>query len=277
MRYAVHKLTVREVTCKSILSRSRIPTVDYAVNPYIGCEHGCAYCYGVFMRRFTEHLEPWGDFVDVKVNAAQLLRRQLRRAKPGLIMLSTVTDPYQPLEEKYGITRACLAELAQHHFPVCILTKSTLVLRDLALLRELKEVEVAFTITTLDEGIRRRFEPHSPSVPKRLAALEKLAAGGIKTWIFFGPLLPYLSDSKEDIGEMFDQAEKAGAQWVLVDRLNLYPEVWDRVEPVLRAHFPQLLEYYRWIRGNPRIYSSILRKGVEEVAKTHRIRCRIAF
>lgn len=271
------RVTVQEVTCKSILSRSAIPTVDYGVNPYTGCQHGCVYCYGVFMKRFTGHAEPWGDFVDVKVNAAQVLRRQLRRVKPGLVMLSTVTDPYQPLEEEYGVTRACLMELLPYDLPVCLLTKSALVLRDIALLKRLKGVEVAFTITTLDEGVKGIFEPRSSSTRERLAALAELAAAGIKTWVFFGPMLPYFSDAEEGIDDMFTEAKKAGAEYILVDRLNLYPEVWNRMERVLKGHFPEFLEYYRCIREDPEAYSSILRKRVERIAENHRICYRIAF
>jgi DNA repair photolyase len=136
-----------------------IEAVGYAINPYVGCGHGCVYCYATFMKRFTGHKEEWGAFVDVKVNAAEVLARQLRRARPGNISFGTVTDAYQPLEKEYGITRACLEALVEYDFPVCILTKSALVLRDLDLIRRLKDVEVAFTITTPDDDVRRRFEP----------------------------------------------------------------------------------------------------------------------
>jgi len=149
-------MLVREITCKSILTKSGIPVVDYAINPYVGCEHGCVYCYAVFMKRFTGHREEWGQFVDVRVNAPQVLARQLKRARPGNVSLGTVTDVYQPLERRFKLTRDCLQALALYDdFPTTVVTKSALVLRDLDVLCEMKDVEVAFTITTLDESARR--------------------------------------------------------------------------------------------------------------------------
>ena len=110
-------MIVREIECQSILTKSGIEVVDYALNPYVGCGHGCVYCYARFMKRFTGHKEEWGEFVDVKINAAEVLARQMRRAKRGNIAFGTVTDPYQPLERKYEITRACLEVLTAHDFP----------------------------------------------------------------------------------------------------------------------------------------------------------------
>jgi len=128
-------MIVREIDCKSILTRSGIPVVDYAVNPYVGCQHGCAYCYAGFMKRFTGHREQWGQFVDVRVNAPQGLARQLKRAKPGTVSLGTVTDVYQPLERKYCLARGCLQALTPYDsFPTTVLTKSALVLHDLDVL-----------------------------------------------------------------------------------------------------------------------------------------------
>ncbi|MBU0492349.1 MAG: radical SAM protein [Chloroflexi bacterium] len=170
-------MIVREIACKSILTKSGIGAVDYAANPYVGCAHACAYCYATFMKRFTGHREEWGTFVDVKVNAAEVLARQLRRARPGGITFSTVTDAYQPLEEEYLLTQACLEVLAGYDHPVSILTKSALVLRDLDLIRRLHDAEVAFTITTLDDEIRARFEPGASPIPARLEALQALAGG----------------------------------------------------------------------------------------------------
>src|SRR4030043_2086170 len=121
-------LIVRDIECKSILAKSPIPGLCYAINPYVGCAHGCVYCYAVFMKRFTGHEEEWGTFVDIKVNAPDVLTRQLKRAKPGNISFGTVTDAYQPLERENGITRACLEALLDHPLPVSILTKSALVL-----------------------------------------------------------------------------------------------------------------------------------------------------
>ena len=111
------KPEVNEINARTILSKSGIPGMDYCINPYVGCAHACKYCYATFMKRFTGHIEPWGSFVDVKINAAELLRRQLKRSKRGRVMLSSVTDPYQPVEEKYRLTRKCLEVLALYKLP----------------------------------------------------------------------------------------------------------------------------------------------------------------
>ena len=183
-------LAVQEKRVRSILSKSGIPGIDYCINPYVGCSHGCRYCYATFMKRFTGHREPWGSFVDVKINAPELLRRQITKAGRGNILISSVTDPYQPMEEKYRLTRQCLEVLSPSQFSVDILTKSPLVLRDLDLLKKFKEIEVGITITTDEEEIKKIFEPRTPPIAARIQALKTLHEKGIKTYAFIGPLLP---------------------------------------------------------------------------------------
>ncbi|KPL19725.1 MAG: hypothetical protein AMJ92_01940 [candidate division Zixibacteria bacterium SM23_81] len=268
---------VREIECVSLLNRSRIPSVDYALNPYTGCEHGCIYCYSDFMRRFRRHGEEWGQFVDVKVNAPGVLRRQLSRSQPGLVSLSTVTDPYQPLERRYELTRACLQELIKSQFPVSILTKSALVLRDLDLLVKLDEVDVGLTITTLDEGLREDFEPRADSIQERLRALRKLSAVGVQTWVFFGPVLPFFSDRREIIDDMLATFRDCGAQHVLVDRLNFYPRVWHRMRTMLIEHFPEQLEYYEAVRRDIESYSLSLKRTVQWESTRQSMTCEIIF
>src|SRR5512142_1989327 len=135
-------MIAKEILARSVLTRSRIPGVEYCVNPYVGCAHGCSYCYAAFMKRFTGHAEPWGAFLDAKVNAVALLRRQLRRAQPGRVMLSSVTDPYQAAEKVHRLTRGCLEALLDFRFPVTVLTRSPLVLRDLDLFNRFRDVSV---------------------------------------------------------------------------------------------------------------------------------------
>jgi DNA repair photolyase len=183
-------MIIKEKRVRSILSKSGIPGIDYCINPYTGCSHSCRYCYASFMKRFTGHSEPWGSFVDVKINGPEVLHKQAKRVKAGQVVISSVTDPYQPAEEKYGLTRKCLEVLLPYQFSVGILTKSPLVLRDLDLLKKLKDVEVGFTITTDDEGIRKIFEPNAPPIEARVQALKTLYQSGIKTYAFIGPLLP---------------------------------------------------------------------------------------
>jgi DNA repair photolyase len=184
---------IKEVTAKSVLTASGIPGVDYCINPYVGCRHACRYCYASFMKRFTGHDEPWGSFVDVKINAAEVLDKQLRRVKKtGSIIISSVTDAYQPAEARYGITRQCLKALAESEnaLSVSILTKSPLVLRDLDILKTLAGAEVGLSVTTDDDSIRAAFEPGAPSIGLRIKALATLRENGIKTYAFIGPVLP---------------------------------------------------------------------------------------
>jgi DNA repair photolyase len=268
---------VREIRCKSILNRSRISGIDYALNPYMGCEHACVYCYSDFMGRFRPHPEPWGQFVDVKVNAAQILRRQLKRAKPGLISMSTVTDPYQPAEQSYRLTRACLEEIKDERYSISILTKSDLVLRDLDLLRGMQNLEVAFTITTLDENVRETFEPGAPSITRRLRALREVSQAGIRTWVFVGPVLPHFSDRREVLGEMLTAFRDHGARRVLVDRLNFYPRVWSRVRMLVSKEFPQQLAFFEEARRDGESYALELRSRILELSAQLGLPCEVIF
>ena len=203
-------MIVREIRSKSILSVSKI--FDYVVNPYVGCAHGCLYCYARFMKRFTGHREPWGAFVDVKVNAAELLEKELGKKKRGRVWMSGVCDPYQPLESRYGLTRSCLELLVDRGWPVTIQTRSPLVLRDLDIIRRASEIEVGFSVTTADDAIRRLFEPKAPPVGGRLRALEELHGSGVTTFAMIAPLLP----GSVELVELL----KGKVDYVLVDRMN---------------------------------------------------------
>lgn len=252
--------------------------MTYALNPYVGCQHGCVYCYSVFMKRFTGHGEEWGTFVDVKVNAPQLLARELKRVKPGEVLLSSVTDPYQPLERGYRLTRACLEILREYpHFPVSILTKSTLVLRDLDILSQIKDLEVAFTITGLDEGARRVFEPQAPPTGARIEALARLSEAGLKTWAFFGPAIPYISDGEKEIEALFRELKGAGVKRVLVDSLNLKGAMWGRVKRAISIHYPDLLEAYRVLTTDRKAYSSLLGERAQRAAAKYGLECETCF
>jgi DNA repair photolyase len=206
-------MQVREVHARTILSKSLVS--DYAVNAYVGCQHACAYCYAKFMKRFTGHEEEWGGFVDVKVNAPELLAKEvLKKKKPGRVWISGVCDAYQPLEKKYQLTRRCLEILVGAGWPVRVQTKSPLVLRDLDILKQAKDVEVGFTITTADERMGQLFEPGAPPIAKRIEALETLHAEGIRTFAMIAPLLPG--------AEKLPALLKDSADSVLVDRLNYH-------------------------------------------------------
>src|SRR5512135_580838 len=181
-------MIVKEIEAKTILSKSQI--YDYALNAYGGCQHNCLYCYAKFMKRFTGHREPWGSYVDVKINAAELLEKEVKKKKKAGVWISGVCDAYQPLEKKYGLTRKCLQILVNNGWPVTIQTKSPLVLRDLDILKQCPDCEVGFTITTADDKIRKIFEPGAPAVAERVQALAALHAERIRTYVMVAPLLP---------------------------------------------------------------------------------------
>ena len=208
---------VKEVQARSILNKSQI--FDYCVNPYTGCQVNCRYCYArLFMKRYSGHKEPWGEFVDVKINGPEVLNRQLQRAKQGTVWISSVCDPYQPLEAKYELTRRCLKELLQKQFPVNIQTKSKLVLRDLDLFQNFEDIEVGFTITTNEEKTAALFEPGAASVAERLKALEKLHSSGIRTFAFIGPLLP--GKPEKLVADLSGLVDK-----VFIDRMNYLGQI----------------------------------------------------
>ena len=210
-------LVVREIEAKSILNPSKIH--DYCVNPYTGCEVGCVYCYAaLFMRRYSGHSEPWGEFVDVKINAPALLAKQIVKAKRGTIWFASVCDPYQPLEERYGLTRRCLEVLVGRDFPVEIQTKSARVRRDLDIIRRIPDVEVGFTIATDDEAIAGMFELRASPVGERIEVLREFKAAGVSTFAFAGPLLP---GNPERLAALLAGA----ADRVLIDRMNYVPSV----------------------------------------------------
>jgi len=189
------------------------------VNPYVGCVHGCTYCYARFIKRFTGHREAWGEFVDVKVNAPTLLEREVAKKKPnGRVWIAGLCDAYQPLEKQYKLTRRCLEVLSRHGWPVTVQTKSGLVLRDLDLLRGWRGLEVTFSIATADEGVRRLFEPNAPTLAERFDALEKLYSEGIHTNVMIAPLLP----GAERLAEVL----RGKVDHVLIDRMNYHHADW---------------------------------------------------
>ncbi|MCW4055564.1 MAG: radical SAM protein [Candidatus Bathyarchaeota archaeon] len=209
-------MIIREVAAKTILSKSKV--LDYSVNPYLGCEHGCTYCYARFMKRFSGHKEAWGQFIDVKINAATLLRKDIRKKKVGRVWISGTCDPYQPIEKRYQLTRACLEVLAKHRWPVTVQTKSPLVTRDLDLLGALEDVEVGLTITTADDAVRKTFEPHCPPIDARISAVDRLHSSGLKTFVMIAPLLPK--------AERLVSLIRGKTDHVLVDKMNYHYADW---------------------------------------------------
>lgn len=205
-------MVIKEIQSKSILSASKI--YDYVINPYVGCQHGCYYCYARFIKRFTGHNESWGQFVDVKINAAELLKKEIKKKKQGRVWISGLCDPYQPLEKKYQLTRKCLEILAENNWPVTIQTRSSLILRDIDILKSAKDFEAGLSITTGDDEIRKIFEPFAPKINDRLGTLDALRQAGIRTYAMIAPLLPG--------AEGLVTALTGKADFIIIDRMNYH-------------------------------------------------------
>lgn len=189
----------KEISAKSVLQKSRLPESLYCINPYVGCTHRCTYCYARFMRRFTGHKEKWGSFVDIKSNAPDLLAKQLDHLKAtGYVLIGSVCDAYQPIEKKYLVTRGCIEQLVSHSTPFSILTKSSLVIRDIDLfLQATSPVSIGFSISMLDDDTRKVFEPGASAITERIQAMQLLHDAGIRTFAFIGPILPLITKPTE--------------------------------------------------------------------------------
>jgi len=231
------RLKIREIQCKSILNKSGIQGVDFALNPYVGCEHGCLYCYAKFMKKYTGHTEPWGHFVDIKANAPEVLEKQLRRIERKTIMLGTVTDAYQPIEQRTMLTRSLLMQLATKDVHLHIQTKSSLVLRDLELLTRFSDVEVCFTIITPDDADRAILEPRASPIRDRLRAMEQLASQQVNVSVFIGPLSPFMNTGK--LLKLLKAVYNCGAKEILWDQLNYIRSNAARLQSALRERYPR--------------------------------------
>ena len=266
--------TVKEINSKQILTKSKLPGVDYSINPYVGCEHACKYCYAVFMKKFTSQKGNWGEFVDVKINANKVLRYELKTNKPGTVLMSSVTDPYQPAEGKYEITRKTLEEFLKSgkKFDISILTKSTLALRDIDLLKKL-DCSVGFSISTLDE-VQKIFEPNSSSTSQRFKALKELKKNNIKTYAFLGPILPKLTEN--DIEDIFKELSTLDVNHVWVDKLNTKGN-WEFIEQALKQHYPELLDEWKKILFGRTGYWRDVKADVTNLSKKYNIKTIFCF
>jgi DNA repair photolyase len=256
-------MKIKEIQCKSALSECGFSAGSFCINPYVGCGHACQYCYARFMKRFVGHSEPWGTFVDVKINIADVLEKQIKlpKYKNKLIYIGTVTDPYQPLERKYKLTRKILEILLKYQNPVEILTKSNLILRDIDLLKKFKDIRVNFTINTLDEKWKRLVEPYSSSIKERLEAAKKLSEQGIKTVAMMGRYWPFFTDPEK----LFKEFKKAGISYLFTESFNMTGGNWSGVDKVLKKHYPELLPKMREIMLNKNNFRKFYRAAEEKV------------
>jgi DNA repair photolyase len=258
---------IKEVFCKNALSPSTLPGLTYSLNPYRGCQHNCAYCYAPNVLRIPR--EHWGDDIEVKTNIPLILRKELKSKKYGVVGISTVTDPYQPLEQHYSLTRSCLEELLAHDFPAHIQTKSALVTRDIDLISRFSDAQVMMSIGTLSDQERKLLEPCTSPIPDRLAALKKLSEAGVKTAIFFGPLYPTIT--LNDIPSILDCFKESGVSEIWIDRLNLKPGIWENISKKMMQNQEMHRIFLRNIFENKDYYQDvrkeIYQRGIERNLK----------
>ena len=206
-------MIIREYTASSALNRSGMKELEYTLNPYSGCFHGCVYCYAIDLTSKKEAADNWGEVIYVKTNLLELLKKEVIGKKRGMVGVSSVTDPYQAVESKYRLTRDAVSILLKNGFRVTVQTKSPLVARDVDLFSKYRETcDVGMTITTMDSKVALSMEPHAPSPVSRGMALKKMSESGVKLWIFAGPIIRGINDSREGIEKIFNLASEAGAR-----------------------------------------------------------------
>lgn len=249
------------VRVKRALQRSGLPDIDYALNPYAGCYHACKYCYAPAYTPYSEAREQWGDTILIKENIAELLQREVFKVPRGTVGVSTITDPYQPVEAREKLTRRSLSILLGAGFRVSIQTKSDMVLRDLDILLDRPElVDVGFTITTARDSLAKSMEPYAPPPSRRIKALGEISDAGLETWVFLGPIIPGYNDNPQLLEEIIETASETGSE-VIYDYLRLKPTVAERL---VVSGFSQTLVYESrnpaWRRNIERTIKYLCRK-----------------
>ena len=246
------------------LTKSNLPASDYVINPYIGCPHGCKYCYASFMKRFTQHKEDWGTFIDIKKCSKKI---NLKKIEHKRVFLSSVTDCYNQFEEKYELTRNILEQLVNVECELSISTKSKLILRDLDLLKKMKNLTVSMSINTLDENFKNDMD-NASSIHDRLNTLKELHKNGIKTVLFMSPIFPYITDFKEiiDVSKNF-----INEYWF--ENLNLRGSYKQTIFKYIENKYPNLLDKYDDIYNKKnKNYWINLSKEIDEYCKTNNIK-----
>ena len=241
---------IQKIEVKSVLFKSNLPVCEYSVNPYVGCPHACQYCYASFMKRFTNHPEPWGDFLDVKY-WPEIKNPQKYAGKE--LFIGSVTDPYNPQEEVYGRTRALLTQLQGSGAKISIATKSDLILRDLELIKSFPNARVSWSINTLDETFREDMD-NAVSIQRRLAAMKAFHDADVRTTCFISPIFPGITDVKAII-----QRAKERCNLIWLENLNLRGGYKTVIMDYIQRKHPDLLPLYQEIyTKNDRRYWELL-------------------
>ena len=252
-------ILLREVDTKNVMTKSSLPVGGYSVNPYVGCTHGCKYCYASFMKRFTGHTEPWGTFLDVKRWPAIKNPQKYRGQR---VVIGSVTDGYLPQEEQFQNTRKLLEQLKGSGAEILICTKSDLVVRDIDLLKELGKVTVSWSINTLDENFRADMD-HAVSIARRLAAMKQVYDAGIRTVCFISPVFPGITDFEAIFHRVKDQCDL-----VWLENLNLRGGFKQEILTYIQEKYPQLTALYHAIyQKGDRRYFRALERQAEQLAR----------
>ena len=261
----------REEPCRSALNRVQGMAFKWSLNPYMGCVHRCTFCYvRAFEHRADRPFDDrYGTSIRVEVNVAEVLRRELGRPswERDWIAIGAATDPYQPAEGRYRLTRACLEALSEAHNPFSIITRGPMIVRDIDVLVEAARrasVSVTFSIPTLDEDVWRKTEPSTAHPRQRLKAVSKLVDAGIKTGIGMAPILPGISDRPEQLRAVVKAAREAGATGIWTNLLFLRPGTREHFLEHLAAEWPELVPRYR------ELYASRAYLGAEDVKPVKR-------
>ncbi|TFF90290.1 MAG: radical SAM protein [Promethearchaeota archaeon] len=262
------KIDFREA--KNVVVKSSIPGVDFVINPYTGCQHGCIYCYAEFMKRFTDHKgEDWGNFLDIKEFDVKKIKPKKYNNKS--ILISSVTDPYIPLEIKYKNTQKVLKSLLGTEAAIKILTKSKFAERDIDLFKQFKNIEVGISINTLDDQIAKKIEPLASKPIERIDLIAKLKKNNIKTFIFISPFFPVITDFRKIIGVSMDYTD-----YYMFENLNFRPHNISRISNFLEKNNPNLIPLYQKFRENYSKWEEI-KNEIRLFCNENNLECKIEF
>ena len=275
----------REEPCRSALNRVKGMGFQWSLNPYMGCSHRCTFCYvrAFELRADRPFDDRYGRSIRVKVNVADVLRKELARASwdGETVAIGAATDPYQPAEGRYKLTRGCLEALRDASNPLSLITRSPMIVRDLDVLVEAAkraEVGVVFSVPTLDEEVWRRTEPGTPPPRRRLDAVRQLVDAGIKAGVGMAPILPGISDRPEQLEAVVRAAREAGATSVWANLLYLRQGTREHFLEALARDWPEELDRYEELYANraylPKNLGEPVRSLVAELRAKHRIRDR---
>lgn len=229
----MRELKFKEVETVTALSKSGLPELKYALNPYMGCQHGCIYCYAMDFTNDSEAAQNWGSVIAVKKNIVSVLKRDIGKYHRGIVGVSTVTDPYQPVEGKYKLTRQCIDLLSRNGFHVSIQTRSPLVIRDLDILADHSRMfDMGMTMASPEASVTKILEPGAPPPKARMHALGKASGEGVETWMFLGPIVKGFNDTEEQFHEVFEFASGIGSR-IIYDKFSPYKGPLDLMREIL--------------------------------------------